>query len=395
MKAPLFLFLLGMLFFEPVKSQSWQISLGMNRSQITWSDSENTRRVVAPLTGLHYQKKWNRCGFELGTNLSFRGGNDLNTSTQFRSIRSDFRGVGFYQINSEISVFGGLQYSNAIMTTRNITGDTLSPNAAFKHPALANRWEPIAGIQIAFSPKVALQFQHSFISDIPGYSNTSFALQITPDFRSKKEKMIPLPQEDQNRAQKLQSGFLLVRLPMMSLQLKALEKSGNQAQIDTFLARRTRTHLAIQKAFTDSFNFCPVFYFYGDQNEQVYRGNLNGTIFGTTGAPALTRPDGSFYLIADFGSIEPDSAFNNRKGKYEYQGVLDGKAGLMMRDAQGIQLKAPFPFYVLRIYQSEGKSLSKALANEESSLWIGDDWNYNAMAKKLAFKLKIEMESVK
>ena len=182
---------------------------------------------------------------------------------------------------------------------------------------------------------------------------------------------------------------------MMSLQLKALEKSGNKAQIDTFLARRTRTHEAIKKAFTDSFSFCPTFFFLGDQNDNVYQGNLNGIIFGNTGAPALTRPDGSFYLIADFGSIEPDSAYNFRKGRYEYAGVLDGKMGLMLRDSKGNQLKAPFPFYVLRVYQSEGKSLSKALANEESSLWIGDDWNYNAMAKKLAFKLKIEMESVK
>jgi hypothetical protein len=207
--------------------------------------------------------------------------------------------------------------------------------------------------------------------------------------------MVPLPSNEQNLASNLQSGFLLVRLPMMALQLKALEKSGNQTQIDTFLSRRSRTHQAIQKAFTDSFNFCPVFFFYGDQNEQVYRGNLNGIIFGTTGAPALTRTDGSFYLIADFGNIEPDSAYNFRKGKYEYTGVMDGKLGLMLRDSRGNQLKSPFPFYVLRIYQSEGKSLSNALKNEETSLWIGDDWNYNAMAKKLAYRLKIEKEGEK
>ncbi|MFY8132579.1 MAG: hypothetical protein ACOVOL_05045, partial [Bacteroidia bacterium] len=136
-------------------------------------------------------------------------------------------------------------------------------------------------------------------------------------------------------------------------------------------------------------------FFTGDQNDNVYRGQLNGIIFGTTGAPALTRPDGSFYLIADFGSIEPDSSYNFRKGRYDYTGVVDGKLGLMLRDSQGNQLKAPFPFYVLRVYQSEGKSLSNAIKNEETSLWIGDDWNYNAMAKKLAFKLKMEKEGEK
>ncbi|MEY4851976.1 MAG: hypothetical protein RIS99_371 [Bacteroidota bacterium] len=395
MKAPLFLFLLGMLFFQPGKSQPWRISVGLNRSQVTWSDSENTRRLIAPVTGLHYQKSYGKSGFELGMNLSFRGGDDLNTSTQFRSIRSDFRGVGTFQLNSEISIFGGVQYSNAIRTYRILMGDTLAPNSDFKHVAFNNLWEPIAGLEVAFSPKVALQVQHSFASQIPGYTNTQFSFCITPDFRPKKEKIKPLPTPDQNMAQKLQSGFLLVRLPMMSLQLKALEKSGSKAQIDTFQARRTRTHEAIKKAFTDSFSFCPTFFFLGDQNDNVYQGNLNGIIFGNTGAPALTRPDGSFYLIADFGSIEPDSAYNFRKGRYEYAGVLDGKMGLMLRDSKGNQLKAPFPFYVLRVYQSEGKSLSKALANEESSLWIGDDWNYNAMAKKLAYKLKIEMESVK
>ncbi len=395
MKRILLFSALFILLFPALQAQPWRIQLGLNRSQVTWSDSENTRRLIAPVTGLHYQKSFGKSGFELGMNLSFRGGDDLNTSTQFRSIRSDFRGVGTFQLNPEISLFGGVQYSNAIRTYRVLTGDTLAPTADFKHVAFNNRWEPIAGLEVAFSPKVALQVQHSFGSKIPGYANTQFSICITPDFRSKKEKMIPLPSPDQNMASKLQSGFLLVRLPMMSLQLQALEKTGNRAQIDTFLARRTRTHEAIKKAFTDSFAFCPTFFFTGDQNDNVYRGQLNGIIFGTTGAPALTRPDGSFYLIADFGSIEPDSSYNFRKGRYDYTGVVDGKLGLMLRDSQGNQLKAPFPFYVLRVYQSEGKSLSNAIKNEETSLWIGDDWNYNAMAKKLAFKLKMEKEGEK
>ena len=395
MKRILLFSALFILLFPALQAQPWRIQLGLNRSQVTWSDSENTRRLIAPVTGLHYQKSFGKSGFELGMNLSFRGGDDLNTSTQFRSIRSDFRGVGTFQLNPEISFFGGVQYSNAIRTYRVLTGDTLAPTADFKHVAFNNRWEPIAGLEVAFSPKVALQVQHSFGSKIPGYANTQFSLCISPDFRSKKEKMIPLPSPDQNMASKLQSGFLLVRLPMMSLQLQALEKTGNRAQIDTFLARRTRTHEAIKKAFTDSFAFCPTFFFTGDQNDNVYRGQLNGIIFGTTGAPALTRPDGSFYLIADFGSIEPDSSYNFRKGRYDYTGVVDGKLGLMLRDSQGNQLKAPFPFYVLRVYQSEGKSLSNAIKNEEPSLWIGDDWNYNAMAKKLAFKLKMEKEGEK
>lgn len=395
MKRILLFLALFILNFPALRAQPWRIQLGLNRSQVTWSDSENTRRLIAPVTGLHYQKSFGKSGFELGMNLAFRGGDDLNTSTQFRSIRSDFRGVGTFQLNPEISLFGGVQYSNAIRTYRVLTGDTLAPTADFKHVAFNNRWEPIAGLEVAFSPKVALQVQHSFGSKIPGYANTQFSLCISPDFRSKKEKMIPLPSPDQNMASKLQSGFLLVRLPMMSLQLQALEKTGNRAQIDTFLARRTRTHEAIKKAFTDSFAFCPTFFFTGDQNDNVYRGQLNGIIFGTTGAPALTRPDGSFYLIADFGSIEPDSSYNFRKGRYDYTGVVDGKLGLMLRDSQGNQLKAPFPFYVLRVYQSEGKSLSNAIKNEETSLWIGDDWNYNAMAKKLAFKLKMEKEGEK
>ncbi len=395
MKRILLFSALFILLFPALQAQPWRIQLGLNRSQVTWSDSENTRRLIAPVTGLHYQKSFGKSGFELGMNLSFRGGDDLNTSTQFRSIRSDFRGVGTFQLNPEISLFGGVQYSNAIRTYRVLTGDTLAPTADFKHVAFNNRWEPIAGLEVAFSPKVALQVQHSFGSKVPGYTNTQFSICITPDFRSKKEKMIPLPSPDQNMASKLQSGFLLVRLPMMSLQLQALEKTGNRAQIDTFLARRTRTHEAIKKAFTDSFAFCPTFFFTGDQNDNVYRGQLNGIIFGTTGAPALTRPDGSFYLIADFGSIEPDSSYNFRKGRYDYTGVVDGKLGLMLRDSQGNQLKAPFPFYVLRVYQSEGKSLSNAIKNEETSLWIGDDWNYNAMAKKLAFKLKMEKEGEK
>ena len=395
MKRILLFLALFILNFPALRAQPWRIQLGLNRSQVTWSDSENTRRLIAPVTGLHYQKSFGKSGFELGMNLAFRGGDDLNTSTQFRSIRSDFRGVGTFQLNPEISLFGGVQYSNAIRTYRVLTGDTLAPTADFKHVAFNNRWEPIAGLEVAFSPKVALHVQHSFGSKIPGYANTQFSLCISPDFRSKKEKMIPLPSPDQNMASKLQSGFLLVRLPMMSLQLQALEKTGNRAQIDTFLARRTRTHEAIKKAFTDSFAFCPTFFFTGDQNDNVYRGQLNGIIFGTTGAPALTRPDGSFYLIADFGSIEPDSSYNFRKGRYDYTGVVDGKLGLMLRDSQGNQLKAPFPFYVLRVYQSEGKSLSNAIKNEETSLWIGDDWNYNAMAKKLAFKLKMEKEGEK
>lgn len=395
MKRILLFSALFILLFPALQAQPWRIQLGLNRSQVTWSDSENTRRLIAPVTGLHYQKSFGKSGFELGMNLSFRGGDDLKTSTQFRSIRSDFRGVGTFQLNPEISLFGGVQYSNAIRTYRVLTGDTLDPTADFKHVAFNNRWEPIAGFEVAFSPKVALQVQHSFGSKVPGYTNTQFSFCITPDFRSKKEKMIPLPSPDQNMASKLQSGFLLVRLPMMSLQLQALEKTGNRAQIDTFLARRTRTHEAIKKAFTDSFTFCPTFFFTGDQNDNVYRGQLNGIIFGTTGAPALTRPDGSFYLIADFGSIEPDSSYNFRKGRYDYTGVVDGKLGLMLRDSQGNQLKAPFPFYVLRVYQSEGKSLSNAIKNEEISLWIGDDWNYNAMAKKLAIKLKMEKEGEK
>ena len=184
------------------------------------------------------------------------------------------------------------------------------------------------------------------------------------------------------------SGYLLVRLPVMNNQLNYLKEKGNQADIDTFLVRRARTHDLIRKAFTDSFQFCKVLFFNGSYNQSIYNNELSNVLEDSNGKIIKSLIQIPFYLVADFGSIEADSSYNPRKNNYEYQGVLEGKLGMMIRDSHGVQLKDPFPFYVLRIYQSQGKALGSALTNEKTSLWIGDDWNYNAMAKKLEYRLK-------
>jgi hypothetical protein len=159
----------------------------------------------------------------------------------------------------------------------------------------------------------------------------------------------------------LKNGALLVRLKTKTTAIAALRKIGGNAKADIVQQQQAAFNSDIIWAFRKNFNFCPVYFFYSDYSDTVKAKHFDKVIFLNDSLqpdPAI-KFDGKSFLIADFGTVEQDTAksysysshepdrdFSVKKVDHYNGGPSFSYDGLIIRSEQFIQLRHPFPYFV-------------------------------------------------
>ena len=197
------------------------------------------------------------------------------------------------------------------------------------------------------------------------------------------------PQEKDARQQirNLKNSILLVRLRTSDNKIKALEQAGYTEDAKETREKQRKENLKITKAFTDEFNFCPVYFFYSSATTEIKAHHFGGYLLdaGLKPVKGISKPVADFF-VAEFTQIERSQGKyyenttleKNEEGYGEkrdnYYGSPDlGFNALVIRDSSFHQLQEPFPFYVktsgfLPIFKRKPEKVVKKL-NENLSMY--------------------------
>ena len=126
----------------------------------------------------------------------------------------------------------------------------------------------------------------------------------------------------------LKSGALFVRLKTSTLKINALKESGNIAEAEEMRVNQENENKAIIAAFKNNFTFCPVYFFYSNNSNEVKAGNYKGMLLNVNNQTDSTF-NNSNYLIGEF-----DASANTQI------------AAFIIKNKNYEQLEPPFPFLI-------------------------------------------------
>ena len=135
--------------------------------------------------------------------------------------------------------------------------------------------------------------------------------------------------EAKERLENLKNGMLLVRLQTSQKQIEAMVDKGLEEEAELLRQEQYEENKESILAFSQVFDFCPVYFFYADKSEAIRDKQLAGNIFNSDLVVLQSvseLPD--FFLTAEFAETP------NLK--------IDG---VVIMDEQMLPLEAPFPFY--------------------------------------------------
>ncbi len=164
----------------------------------------------------------------------------------------------------------------------------------------------------------------------------------------------------------LKNGVLLVRLQKKQRKIDILKRAGNIADAEKVKNEQLKINKSIVAAFKKNFDFCPTYFFYGNDSKYVFNNQLDSVTFlDTLLLPKVVKlkPNVQF-LTAEFGIIKEDTARNyagtrldgdyryykdssNQQYKNDYYsgGTNMSFGALLIKSNIFVQLSAPFPFY--------------------------------------------------
>lgn len=148
------------------------------------------------------------------------------------------------------------------------------------------------------------------------------------------------------------NGALLVRLKTRKPKIEALRAEGFTSDADRIEAEQLKLNREIVSSFRERYKFSRVYFFFAEDTESLRKGVRKGIFLNDdlTSNPLLEVKE-DFYLIAEFDNVESDPiGFPLNKEALEQvvvrPSVMKGRA-LVVRDKYFIQLRHPFPFYVM------------------------------------------------
>lgn len=161
---------------------------------------------------------------------------------------------------------------------------------------------------------------------------------------------IRTPVQAGEQINQLKNGALLVRLQTKNKSISALRKNGNDKLADKIETEQKSRNMEIVSAFKAGFNFCPVYFFFSDDSQNIRERQFDKVVFLSKSLlPDTTiKFTKDHFLTAEFGTTDGDTSFG----------------ALIIKSDQLIQLKRPFPYYVrtfgsLPIKRSAYKTVKK------------------------------------
>lgn len=117
--------------------------------------------------------------------------------------------------------------------------------------------------------------------------------------------MIAQTSKDYSREQFIadfQSSTLLVRLQDKSLSLKSLEAKGKTKEAERLRQIQYQENREILLSFKNTFDFCPVLFFYSSNSDAIRNGNFEGVLFDADLKSQKLKTEKVF--VAEFSETE-------------------------------------------------------------------------------------------
>lgn len=127
----------------------------------------------------------------------------------------------------------------------------------------------------------------------------------------------------------IKASTILVRLQDKALTIAQLKERGRVKEAEALEQKQYRENKEILLSFKNTFDFCPVYFFYASNSESIRDGHHEGFIFDNEKNPASLSTKGVF--IAEFSETEEL-----------------GIDGLILKDSQMLALPEHLPYFERR-----------------------------------------------
>ncbi len=161
-----------------------------------------------------------------------------------------------------------------------------------------------------------------------------------------------------NRSQFIEDfkqATLLVRLQDKALSLKALEDKGKSKEAERLRQIQYQENREILLSFKNTFDFCPVLFFYSSNSEAIRKGNYEGILFDAELKASDLKTENVF--IAEFAETEEL-----------------GIDGLIVKDKQMLALPEQLPYFERRYVLLGMIERSKARMIEAYNHKLSEYW---------------------
>ncbi len=152
----------------------------------------------------------------------------------------------------------------------------------------------------------------------------------------------------------LKENMLLVRLYTDDNKIQALESKGYKEAAEQARQEQYNENRETLLAFKQTFDFCPVYFFYASKSEAITEGKLPGNVFDSELKPVAAEKLKADFFIGDFTTTGPTKL-----------------SGFIIKDRFFVELDDPFPFYQRKYVFFSLVELSRANMMEEynKKLW--------------------------
>ena len=146
----------------------------------------------------------------------------------------------------------------------------------------------------------------------------------------------------------LKHGLLFVMLHTRERTIKNYRDHNATEIADRLMTEQVLENRMIVKAFMNNFRFCPVYFFYDTEMDEVRKGKMDGIFLnGSLERDATIKPSPQMFMVADFSPLEEESfEFVQEGGHPSATQTNSGQRSLIMRDNYFVQMRAPFPYAV-------------------------------------------------
>lgn len=158
--------------------------------------------------------------------------------------------------------------------------------------------------------------------------------------------------------QEINNGVLLVRLNFRQKQINHLINLTDSAAANRIKVKTFATNKKITEAFSQHFDFCPVYFFKMSDSKYVKLQQFDSiTLYDLKLNEADSiRVKSDNYLIGEFNRIKQDTSYyyegdqidmskENPKTKVYYGGSKNGREAFIIMDRKFQQIQKPFPYF--------------------------------------------------
>lgn len=230
-------------------------------------DSIETTFGVSPFVGFElYYPINDRNTVRLGSSFSVKK-SATESQVEYRNSFITLFGNIYQPISKKISLFAGPQYS-ILVSSRKINGANSESTDSYSSFLSMN-----VGVDfqiqknLNFGVSYEYPINNSMLSNMPSFK-AKLSLTIDKNLFKVKEKKQAV-KYSQQKIKELKKTALLIRLRGYRKQIERYEKVGNAKMVNFTKRKRDMHNSEIISAFTQNFDFCPVYFFYNYDTDKI------------------------------------------------------------------------------------------------------------------------------